>query len=378
MMATPAPPSPDGTLLAQELAAEIRQGGPLPFEAFMARCLYDPHHGYYASSGRAVGRRGDFHTSVSVGPVFGELIAAWAARSWEEMGRPAPVALVEQGAHDGQLMADVLAALAADHPELSAVTQPWIVEPLATCREDQRRRLVGATGSPLTPGPSVSWVSSLEEWAAHPLPHALVFANELLDAFPVARWRFDGHTWHRLDVSLNGTGDFVWHQQPAPGFCPPTEPGTTTPEWPSGYETETCPSLGAWTLALARAIGRGRVLVFDYGRDAVDYFAPHRVAGTLRGYRNHRRCDDPLAAPGETDLTADVNFTELSAEAERAGFHVRRPERQGRFLTRVAAPRLLDLPAPDAAWLRQFQTLTHPNHLGHVFHAVVLEKAGAS
>jgi SAM-dependent MidA family methyltransferase len=340
----------------------------MPFDAFMGRCLYDPEHGYYAAPERRVGRRGDFHTSVSVGPVFGELVAAWAHQSWRDMGSPAPVALVEQGAHDGQLMADVLAALAARHPDLSAVAQPVVVEPLPARREEQRPRL--------TAGPPVSWRSTLEELAEDPAPHALFFANELLDAFPVARWRFDDSGWNQLVVALTEDGAFAWHRLPAPGFCLPGEPAIGGETLPAGYETETCPGLGSWTGALARAFGRARVLLLDYGREADDYFAPHRTAGTLRGYHRHRRCDDPFAAPGETDLTADVNFSHLAAEARRAGFRCTPPERQGTFLTRLATPRLLDHPPPGPAWLRQFQTLTHPNQLGHLFHAVVLEKPG--
>lgn len=225
-------------------------------------------------------------------------------------------------------------------------------------------------------GPAVSWVSSLDDLAAHPLSHVLFFANELLDAMPVARWRFDGREWQRLEVALDAAGAFVWHPQPAPGFRLPGGEDRDDSGRAAGYETETCPGLGDWTRALARCMGRGRALVFDYGRDAADYFAPHRTAGTLRGYYAHRRCDNPFAAPGETDLTADVNFSDLAAAARKAGLAVHPPERQGTFLTRLATPRLLEAPAPEPAWLRQFQTLTHPNHLGHVFHAVVMDKPG--
>ena len=374
-MATPGPWPPPETPLARALAAAIRRDGPMSFESFMARCLYDPGHGYYATAARPVGRQGDFHTSVSVGPVFGELIAAWAARSWGELGRPDPVWLVEQGAHDGRLTADVLDALARRHPCLRAAARPLIVEPLPARRAEQRERLAGCGNGESAGGggPAVSWVDSLEVLAGRPLAHALFFANELLDAFPVERWRFDGRAWQRLMVAVDAAGGFRWQAQPAPGF---PLPGVAADggAWPAGYETETCPGLGVWVRDLGRAMVAGRALLFDYGREAADYFAPHRTSGTLRGYHGHRRSDDPLAAPGETDLTADVNFTVLEEEARGAGFRMRGPERQGVFLTRLAAPRLLEAPAPDAAWRRQFQTLTHPNHLGHLFQAVVLEK----
>ena len=339
----------------------------MPFAAFMSRCLYDGDYGYYAVPGRAVGRTGDFHTSVSVGAVFGELVAEWVARSWHALGQPDPFRLVEQGAHDGCLMADVLTALARWHPRVRSAARPLVIEPLPARRAGQRARLAEA-------GPDLEWIDAWDALTGRPGMPVLFFANELLDAFPVDRWRFDGCGWQRLMVGVDATGRFHWQGQAAPGFRLPGVAGPDAEPWPAGYETETCPALGEWVRELGRAMAVGRALIFDYGREAADYYAPHRTAGTLRGYRAHRRCDDPLVAPGETDLTADVNFTQLAEEAGRAGFRVRGPERQGVFLTRLAAARLVGPPVPDVAWRRQFQTLTHPNHLGHLFHAVVLEK----
>ncbi len=378
----------------------------MPFEVYMERCLYDPELGYYTTAGREVGKRGDFFTSVSVGPVFGELLAGWAARGWERMGRPEVVALVEQGAHDGRLMADVLAAIRSRHGDFAKAVRPVIVEPSAARRAAQSARLMEAAAGAAAGG--VTWVAALDEGAALAGAEAgvLFFANELLDAFPVARWRFDGTIWRRMSVGVDARGCFAWVTEPGHG-ARGREPGTRytvhgsrftggpeagdegerpgsrfaggvadgeAPRLPAGYETETCPGLADWVRALGRAMaGGGHALLIDYGRPAEDYFAPHRSSGTLRGYREHRRLDDPLAAPGETDLTADVNFTDLAGAARRAGFAVRGPERQGAFLTRLAGPRLMECPPPDATWRRQFQTLTHPNHLGHVFHAVELD-----
>ncbi|MFN0129629.1 MAG: class I SAM-dependent methyltransferase [Verrucomicrobiales bacterium] len=352
----------------------------MPFEVFMERCLYDSVHGYYAAPGRPVGRTGDFQTSVSVGSVFGELIARWAADSWAALGRPATVALVEQGAHDGQLMADVLVAIGqSENLDFRRAVRPTIIEPLATRRESQRAT-IAATGITAADGGSladVAWSRTPEELEGHDASSILFFANELLDAFPVARWRFDGSGWHRVLVGLDGAGGLTWVTERAEGFRLPGWPQGVAANWPAGYETETCPGVAGWIEALGRAMPRGgRALIFDYGRGAEDYYAPHRTSGTLRGYWHHRRWDDPLAAPGETDLTADVNFSQLAEIAKQAGFLCRGPERQGAFLTQLAVPRLLATPRPDAAWQRQFHTLTHPNHLGHAFQAVVLERAG--
>lgn len=352
----------------------------MPFEVFMERCLYDPVHGYYAAPERTVGRGGDFQTSVSVGPVFGELIARWATDSWAALGRPDCVALVEQGAHDGRLMADVLAAIRQSaNQDFRRAVRPTIVEPLAARRESQRAT-IAATGLMEAGGGALAdvvWADTMEELENCHAHQILFFANELLDAFPVARWRFDGSGWHRMLVGVDGTGRLTWATQPADNFRLPGLPDGLEKARAAGYETETCPGMAGWMRALGRAMARGgRALIFDYGRRAEDYYAPHRTAGTLRGYWQHRRWDDPLAAPGETDLTADVNFSQLAEIAEQTGLHCREPEHQAVFLTRLAVPRLLATPPPDAAWKRQFHTLTHPNHFGHTFHAVVLERAG--
>ena len=373
-MATSGPVLRVTTPLAKGLAEEIRRGGPISFEAFMTRCLYDPAHGYYAVPGRMVGRSGDFRTSVSTGPVFGELIAEWLAGRWGRLGCPGAVAVVEQGAHDGQLMADVLEALGRRHPACREAATPVVVEPLATRRAVQRDRLAAMGES--RRGPSPRWVESLDEAGSLAGGPALFFANELLDAFPVDRWRFEGGQWHRMLVGLDVTGEgFEWRLDPSPRPRLPGMEAFAGGGWPDGYETETCPGLGGWVRELAGGLGGGSALVFDYGRVASDYFAPHRSAGTLRGYYRHRRCDDPFAAPGQTDLTADVNFSVLMAEAGAAGLRVEGPERQGVFLTRLATRLLLEDPPPDDGWRRQFLTLTHPAHLGHQFFSLVLDSA---
>src|SRR3954471_18599218 len=121
-------PNVSVTPLAAKLRARIASDGPITFADFMQAALYDPGHGYYASGRAAIGRKGDFITSVSVGPLFGRLLARQFGAWWEELGRPAPFTLVEQGAHDGRLAADVLDGLRAQKPECFAAAQYVIVE----------------------------------------------------------------------------------------------------------------------------------------------------------------------------------------------------------------------------------------------------------
>ena len=96
------------TELVQLIRSEIRERGPVPFAWFMQQALYHPEHGYYASGRAAIGRRGDFFTNVSVGPIFGQLLAAQFAEIWERLGCPGDFVIVEQGAHHGDFARDVL------------------------------------------------------------------------------------------------------------------------------------------------------------------------------------------------------------------------------------------------------------------------------
>src|SRR5919201_6520228 len=92
------------------IRTEIRNRGPKPFDWFMEQVLYHPEHGYYSSGRCAIGRKGDYFTNVSVGPLFGHLMLAQFAEIWEQLGRPDDFVIVEQGAHDGQFARDVLKA----------------------------------------------------------------------------------------------------------------------------------------------------------------------------------------------------------------------------------------------------------------------------
>jgi SAM-dependent MidA family methyltransferase len=149
----------------------------LPWVEVMKLALYHPDHGYYAGKPRRVGRAGDFYTAVSVGPLYGQLLAQVAAEVWHSLGQPDGFTLIEQGAHDGQLAADIWQGW--PHKQKPRYL---IVEPQAEYREVQRARLAPMMGE------RVSWVPSWAEMGASPT-HAMLLCNELLDAFPVLRVR---------------------------------------------------------------------------------------------------------------------------------------------------------------------------------------------
>jgi len=321
----------------------------------MAAALYDPDHGYYAAGPGRVGRAGDFFTSVSAGPLFGRLLARHARNLWRELDRPHRWRLLELGADAGHLAEDLLDELERLAPEATAGLEYAILEPLPALAAAQRRRL----------GERVRIVPDPDGLA--PLP-GLVFGNEVIDALPCERVECDGERWWRLGVGIDDAGRFEWRRL-GPADC-----AAGLPPRPAGYRTELRPCLGDFLAPLVGSLERGRMLWIDYGFGRDDYLDPARRDGTLRTFAEHRAGDDALVEPGGRDLSAHVDFDALREALEGLGGRVLRFETQAAFLTGLARDWLLELEgATDPATaklLRNFQTLTHPGHLGTRFHAL--------
>jgi SAM-dependent MidA family methyltransferase len=353
------------TPLAEIIRAEIRDRGDLPFARFMELALYHPAHGYYEQDRRQVGRSGDFYTSVSVGPLFGELLAFRFAGWLERL--PGPVALFEAGAHDGRLAADILGWLRGQRPELFARLQYILLEPSPRRRAWQAERLRDFSEV-------VRWRNGPDELHASPVS-GIGFSNELLDAFPVRRFGWDAaaRAWFEWGVTWAGER-FAWVRMPGRPAQPPVPvPEALAAVLPEGYCLEASPAALAWWDSAARALGQGWLVAVDYGLTADEVISPARVAGTLRSYSKHRVGGDLLADPGGQDLTAHVHFSEVQQAGEAAGLSTVELITQPRWLTRIMAESQADARfGPwDSGRVRQFQTLTHPEHLGRAFRVLV-------
>lgn len=333
----------------------------------MEIALYGEGIGYYERPGRPVGRAGDFYTSVSVGPAFGFLLASEFSR-WAREGNWGSFELVEVGAHDGRLAADVLRALESFHPEVLERVRYVFVEPSAVRRAAQEvavaRWLDRARWTE-------AWMDSVE---------GVVFANELLDAFPVHRlvWDAPNRTWREWGVGIADTG-LVWDRMPVSDGLDLSAVGGLEEVLPDGFIVELSPARVAWWRRAAGALRRGWLVTLDYGFAEEPVIRPERATGTLRGYRQHRISEDLLACPGEQDLTAHVDFVELRRAGEELGLETAFLLPQGRWLGQVAA-RIVGEGGGAAEWLRarsrQLQTLIHPSHLGHSFRALGQRRAG--
>lgn len=350
--------------LPQLVRARIHAaGGRLPWAEVMRLALYEPSLGYYRCGVRRIGRGGDFFTSVSVGPVFGELLAVFIAQVWRALGEPSDFAIIEQGAHDGQLACDMLDALQRRHPDVFRSLRLMIIEPDAPLREAQCKTL-NAYASRVVH--STGWGSLTD------IPEKSVFiCNELPDAMPVHLVQHNADGWSELHVQSDAAAGFAFVPAPLSSKQLTEECDRLGDDFPDGQIVEINLDMLEWV----RQISCSVALILDYGLPAKELFFPERINGTLRRYRGHQCDDRVLEELGECDLTAHVNFTRLAQEAEDAGFAVEKFIEQGRFLTRLGAHLLSDASCkPDAVWLRQFQTLTHPGMMGRAFHALVLTK----
>jgi SAM-dependent MidA family methyltransferase len=353
--------------LTEILRARIAHDGPMPFLDFMDAALYHPEHGYYTSGRAGIGRGGDFFTSVSVGPLFGTLLARQFAEMWEHLGAPREFSIVEQGAHRGEFARDVLTALRANSPACFAATRYRIIEPSDALRSAQHATLGEF---------AAHWSPTLEALPAFTGVH---FSNELLDAFPIHAVAWDGETWRETHVALDGER-FVFTDL-AITSAPLQAALAKLPPVPADYRTEINLAALAWIDTLSAKLQRGFVLVIDYGFPRADYYRPERTTGTLTGYARHRRVDDLLAAPGETDLTAHIDFTALAGRALAAGLRIGGFTDQHHFIVALGTlhfpASIPDTPASQRE-LRAFKTLMHPQMMGRSFQILALEKAGDS
>ena len=359
---TTQPPS----TLARLIRDQIRRDGPISFARFMSLALFHPQLGYYASGRCAIGRGGDYFTSVSVGPLFGRLMASQFAEIWEALGRPSDFVIVEQGAHQGEFAADVLEALKTQFPDFFAKVVYQIVEPFPILREAQAQALREFQTQ-------ICWVAELESISPFVGVH---FSNELLDAMPVhliaAANNGEKREWQERLVDICDSGF---------GFItkPITDPRlrarlTTLPDPPADeYQTEI--NLGAlgWIETLAPKLERGVILIADYGLTRDQFYSPGRVTGTLQAYAKHRALPTCLEHIGECDLSSHVEWTSLAERAEELGLTIAGFADQHHFLTGLlsADPNLASVATQKS---RALQTLIHPEFLGTKFQFLGLTK----
>jgi SAM-dependent MidA family methyltransferase len=340
------------------LEAEIRHiiaiDGPLPVDRYMELCLSHPQHGYYVTRD-PFGAAGDFITAPEVSQMFGELLGAWAATVWRQMGSPGRVHLIELGPGRGTLMADALRAAQA-LPDFHAALSVHLVEVSPVLRALQEKTLAN-TDVP------IAWHRGIEEVPDGP---TIAIANEFVDALPIGQFVKDHDGWHVRMVGI-GNDKLTFVAAPDPMLVHVAATDTT----PLGTILERRYDRPVSVLAQRIARQSGAALIVDYGH------ADSGFGDTLQAVRGHQFAD-PLDRPGEADLTAQVDFAAVATWAQRQGAAVQGPVPQGEYLRRLGieqrAARLKNNATPqqasdiDAALAR----LTAPDQMGELFKVLAM------
>ena len=335
--------------LQQRIRRDIETTGPIPFEVFMELALYDPDGGFFTTGKLRSERGGDFLTSPEVSALFGETLARFVEQERERIGQPFEV--VEVAAGSGSLI---------DPLRRAVDVEAWAVEASPAARE--------ALGDLLDP-----------DRVSSELPdriRGVVIANELIDNLPMALAQRVEGGWRERWVGVDGEGLAMVD----------TAARAEVLEWlaayagevPEGGWVEVQLAAGAWLRDVLHRLEAGSVIVFDYG-DTAENLIPRRQDGTIRTYRAHHLGPHPLDEPGETDITADVNFTALVASPRRPVLEVEL-HRQDDFLTELGlGDRLSDLRHAELEAARsgnemerlrlrtlktEAETLLHPRGLG--------------
>jgi len=314
--------------LVAAISAEIARDGPMTFARFMEIALYDPARGYYRGAAARPGRAGDFLTAPEAHPLFGRALARFALAVHAAIGGPGPFAIREHGAGTGALAGPLVEALLAADGAPTAVrfhvaeVEPSRLEAVRAAIADRERVAVEPDdGRPID---------------------GLVIVNEVLDALPTHRVLARDGDLREILVGLGPDGEFV-----------DVEAGPTTPALAArlaaeaialedGQRAEICLAVDAWIGRAAAGLGRGVLLLIDYGYPAPDLYDPRRrFAGTLATYLGHQVGEDPYRAIGHQDLTAHVDFSAVERAAARAGLTPIGSTTQAELLSGLGAGELL-------------------------------------
>jgi len=396
------------SLLRKKIEQEIRDRGPIPFSRYMELCLYDPELGYYSRNAQQFGKAGDFYTSSDVHAVFGRLLARQFDEMWRALGSPNHIELIELGPGRGLFAQDVLAWSEKKFPDFFDALRYVLIESSAALRQrisetlrlhldtgkvefrtpeflaaeptsaGERRQNAahGATrdyGAGEEQAPKARQTTPADQLSAAGVP-TIVFANEFFDALPVEILSTKGAL--RIDTRDNR---FLETWEPSsPDELEFLDRYSVHPE--PGERVEVPLAAQQYTNRIAASIQRGFFVAIDYGYTREEQLSG-RHRGTLKALRQHSLSANPYEAPGEQDITADVNFTALAAASQKNGMQAQKLVTQSQFLMGIGeANQFADafedcrLPQERAKVALQLKHLVTPAGMGESFHVLLADK----
>ncbi|MDX8388175.1 MAG: SAM-dependent methyltransferase [Ghiorsea sp.] len=342
-----------------------KNGGPVSFQTWMNTALYEPKLGYYESE-EVFGKEGDFTTASAMGSWLALGFAETIQKSWVSLGSPDTWTLIEQGGGSGDLLCNTLSAL------IDLGIEPSQVIAVETSEQLRERQLDNFNSHDV----EVTQASTLQEIS--PVDCAIVYSNELPDAFPVQAFIWKNNS--KLERGVDWDGEkFIWANLNILSEIPISD--TIQNLWPEDYTSEINPHLQSWQQNISNLFNKGVVLTVDYGYTQQEYYRPQRIEGTLMGHYKHQVVDDVLKlSPGLCDITAHVDFSALKQAGEKVGLEAIAYTTQGAWLAQSKSvqqhiQKLAENPDVDSiAQITQAKRLMLPNGMGESFKLLVQGK----
>ncbi len=342
----------------------IKSTGPISVAEYMTLCLLDPVDGYYPTRD-PLGSEGDFITAPEISQMFGEVLGLWCIQSWQDMGKPETVNLIELGPGRGIMMSDILRAAKLDTAFFKAVSVT-LIEASAALESVQAQTLADC-------GALVTWVDRLEAVAHGP---SLILGNEFLDCLPIRQFvqkdRFAGTAgWRERKIMLDSDNRLCFGLAPEAISIPLQN---TLPRAQSEAKNddliETCPASSQILDILKTRFNAapGRALFIDYGPESTEF------GDTLQALKRHQKVG-VFSNPGHTDLTARVDFGALMDLAQKLDIKTLGPVTQRALLSKLGIEMravALTRAQPDAKpkILRQLHRLMDNDEMGALFKAI--------
>jgi SAM-dependent MidA family methyltransferase len=356
--------------LRLKIEQEIRERGPIPFSRYMELCLYDRDLGYYSRNAQQFGKAGDFYTSSDVHAVFGRLLARQFDEMWRALGSPRQIELLELGPGRGLFAQDVLDWSEKKFPDFFRALRYILVESSPALRERIKETLRDHLESGRA---ELGALDALDRTSVRNIP-TIVFANEFFDALPVEILATKGSL--RIGAR-DGRFTETW-AQPSPEELEFLDRYSVHPELDERIEAPLAAQ--RFMEQMAANIQRGFLVAVDYGYTREEQLA-RRHRGTLKALRAHSISSNPYEAPGEQDITADVNFTALAAAANKHGMQTQKLITQSQFLMGIGeANQFADafeecgLPQERAKVALQLKHLVTPAGMGESFQVLIASK----
>ncbi|MFN0118025.1 MAG: class I SAM-dependent methyltransferase [Elusimicrobiota bacterium] len=345
----------------QLIHQEVSRLGPLHFERFTDLALYHPQYGYYSQTKQQRGRGGDYFTSLQVSSLFPDIFVEALIKMRESLGSD-QFTLIEVGSGDGEFLGTILDRL--KEKKMLGGVRAWVVEKSRVGRDRIWKRLSRYGKCEVVAELSdIEWLGTVE---------GCIFSNELFDALPFHRFKFQGGNFYEIvvhkagDTLIEKVGDVL------PGKLV-SDLGLNLLEWEENQEGEYRSQVSALYENWAQILSRGFVATFDYGHPRAYLYSPIRSKGTWMCYQNHKTNQEILKFIGQQDITAHVDFTQLAIEGKKQQFDPLLFCTQGIFLTHVGAE-IIEEKLKKGLHPGVVQQLVHPDSMGEIFSVFIQGK----